>query len=169
MIAEGLRLHGGFDTRFSAAHDFCSIELFRLLVSLVLRRLVRIWHFRLPCVSWGTLRRPRVRSKYRPFGFAPSEPFTAQHNLIAIREDFWIWLAHLMVSGPRTSSLEVLSSTTWTFSSGSSAKQSGPFLDGATAPSGPLSKSRTSGCTTCLGFSLCREVAPAGVEGATSK
>ena len=76
MIAAGLRVHDGFDTRFSAAHDFCSIELFRLLVSLVLRKVVRIWHFGLPCVSWGTLRRPRVRSKYRPFGFAPSEPFT---------------------------------------------------------------------------------------------
>ena len=94
MIAAGLRVHDGFDTRFSAAHDFCSIELFRLLVSLVLRKVVRIWHFGLPCVSWGTLRRPRVRSKYRPFGFAPSEPFTAQHNLIAIRVAFLMWLAH---------------------------------------------------------------------------
>ena len=85
MIAEGLRVHNGFGTRVSAAHDFCSTELFRLLVSLVLRRVVRIWHFGLPCVSWGTLRRPRVRSKYRPFGFSPTGPSTAQHNLIAIR------------------------------------------------------------------------------------
>ena len=38
--------------------------------------------------------RGRVRSKYRPFGFAPSEPFTAQLNLIAIRVAFWMWLAH---------------------------------------------------------------------------
>ena len=94
MIAEGLRVHDGFDRRFSAARDFCSIELFRLLLSLVLRRVVRIWHFGLPCVSWGTLRHPRVRSKYRPFGFTPSEPFTTQHNLIAIRVAFLMWLAH---------------------------------------------------------------------------
>ena len=80
-------------TRFSAAHDFCSTELFRLLVSLVLRNVVRIWHFGLPCVSWGILQRPRVRSKYRLFGFSPSEPFTAQHNLIAIRVAFLMRLA----------------------------------------------------------------------------
>ena len=94
MIAEGFSVHDGFDTRFLAAHDFCSTELFRLLVSLVLRRVVRIWHFGLPCISWGILRRPRVRSKYRPLGFSPMEPFTAQRNLIAIRLAFLMWLAH---------------------------------------------------------------------------
>ena len=73
MIVGDLRVHDGFDTRFSAAHDFCSTELFRLLASLVLRKVVRIWHFGLPCVSWGTLRRPRVGSKYRPFGFSPTD------------------------------------------------------------------------------------------------
>ena len=45
-------------------------------------------------MSRGTLRRPRVRSKHRPFGFDPSEPFTGLHNLIAIRVAFLMWLAH---------------------------------------------------------------------------
>ena len=169
VIAAGLRVHDGFDTRFSAAHDlFCSIELFRLLVSLVLRKVVRIWHFGLPCVSWGTLRRPRVRSKCRPFGFAPSEPFTAQHNLIAIRVAFLMWLAHF--NGQWASDKQPGGSVLHYLDiSGSSARKSGPFLGGVTALSGPRSKSHTSGCTTSLGFSLCREVALAGVEGAASK
>eukprot|EP00969_Alexandrium_andersonii_P317191 14013276-Alexandrium_andersonii.AAC.1 len=38
-----------------------------------------------PCVSWGTLRRPRVRSRAAPFGFQPSDPFTRMHNRIAFQ------------------------------------------------------------------------------------
>ena len=166
VIAGGLRVHDGFDTRFSTAHDFCSIELFRLLVSLVLRRVVRIWHFGLPCVSWGTLRCPRVRSKCRPFGFSPTEPFTAQHSLIAIRVAFLMWLAHFngqwasdeQPGGSVLHYLDIfqrlLREEEWTISIG-----------GATAPSGPLPKSRTSGFTTSPGFSLCREGADCDLRG----
>ena len=94
MAAAGLRVHPGFDTAYSPSHDFLSREVFDLLVSVILRRAVRIFHFGLPCVSWGALRRPRVRSKYKPFGLNPREEFTALHNPIAIRVAFLMWLAH---------------------------------------------------------------------------
>ena len=85
--ARGMKMHDGFDIdlrrlRFS---DLSDRAVFREVVSLAARRVVREWHAGLPCVSWGTLRRPQVRSIEEPFGFNPRDPFTAYHNLLAIR------------------------------------------------------------------------------------
>eukprot|EP00969_Alexandrium_andersonii_P040749 1786243-Alexandrium_andersonii.AAC.1 len=51
----------------------------------MLRGVIRDWHFGPPCLSWGTLRRPRVRSKDPSWGLGPSGEFTAPHNRIALR------------------------------------------------------------------------------------
>ena len=95
--ARGLTMHDGFDIdlrrlRFS---DLSDRAVFRELVSLAARRVVREWHAGLPCVSWGTLRRPQVRSIARPFGFNPKDPFTAYHNLLAIRTAMVLTIALL--------------------------------------------------------------------------
>ena len=50
--------------------------VFRELLSLALRGVVREWHGGPPCLTFGTLRRPRLRSKARPAGFNPAEPLT---------------------------------------------------------------------------------------------
>ena len=63
-----------------------------MLVSLVLRRAVLIWQFGLPCLTFGTLRRPRLRSKSQPFGFDPHDETTREHNVMAIRTAFLCWL-----------------------------------------------------------------------------
>ena len=59
----GLDVHPGFDLKCSASHDFLSGSIADTLVGLILRRVVLLWHFGFPCISWVTLRRPRVRSK----------------------------------------------------------------------------------------------------------
>eukprot|EP00438_Fugacium_kawagutii_P029139 Skav202633 [mRNA] locus=scaffold1259:37280:43123:+ [translate_table: standard] len=86
--AMGLSVHEGVDnaggTR-ARVLDLTDLSVFREMVALALRGVVRDWHAGVPCLSFGTLRRPRVRSKSQPFGFDPKDPFTALHNLLAIR------------------------------------------------------------------------------------
>ena len=96
-IQRGLSVHDGFDIdgrriRFS---DMSSKAVFSELVALALRRVVLDWHFGTPCVSFGTLRRPQVRSKEFPAGFDSSEPFTAFHNSLARRTAFIMTIAFL--------------------------------------------------------------------------
>ena len=81
----GLSAHPGWDILDDSANDILSDSFMLMLVSLIFARVIRDWHFGLPCVSWGTLRRPRVRSEARPWGFDPSDPFTRYHNRIAVR------------------------------------------------------------------------------------
>ena len=49
----------------------------------------------MPCLSFGTLRRPQVRSKAFPNGFNPRDPFTAFHNMLARRTAFVLAIAIL--------------------------------------------------------------------------
>ena len=60
-------------------------NIFREVCSLAIRGVVQEWHCGLPCLSFGTLRRPQVRSVEFPFGFNCHDPFTAMHNKLAIR------------------------------------------------------------------------------------
>ena len=83
----GLRVHDGFDIagprlRFM---DLADNSVYRELLALALRRVVREYHAGPPCLTFGTLRRPRVRSKFAPAGFNPSDPLTSLHNLLARR------------------------------------------------------------------------------------
>ena len=115
--SRGLRAHDGFDVdgRRLRCGDVADAGIFRELVSLAARGVVREWHAGLPCVSFGTLRRPQVRSKDKPFGFNPEEPFTKFHNLLAIRTAMVLTVAVMMgqfisVEQPRGSRLFLLHS-----------------------------------------------------------
>ncbi len=94
----GLVVHDGYDIsgaciRISDLSDRCIAQE---LVALALRRVVRSWHAGTPCLSFGTLRRPQVRSKLKPDGFNPKDPFTAYHNSLARRTCFILTIAYLL-------------------------------------------------------------------------
>ena len=93
----GLRVHDGFDIAGDRVRtcDVADPRVVRELLALALRKVVREWHAGVPCVSFGTLRRPRVRSRAQPAGFDPLEPFTAHHNMLARRTAFVLTVAVL--------------------------------------------------------------------------
>ena len=93
----GLKVHPGIENsgRTLRVADMSDGAITRELISLALRRVVLDWHAGVPCLSFGTLRRPQVRSKARPDGFDPSDPFTAFHNMLARRTAFVLVIAVL--------------------------------------------------------------------------
>ncbi len=95
--SHGLTVHDGFDIAGSRLRylDLGVASVFHELVALALRRVVREWHLGVPCISFGTLRRPQVRSKSEPAGFDPQEPFTRYHNMLARRACFIMTIAIL--------------------------------------------------------------------------
>ena len=95
--AMGLSVHDGIDTdgRRLRCMDLTSLAVFREVAALALRRVIREWHAGVPCLSYGTLRRPRVRSKNQPYGFNPLDPFTKLHNTLAQRTGIILVLAIL--------------------------------------------------------------------------
>ena len=80
----GLRTHPGFDIADGPSGDLSTRECMGLIIGLICRRVVAYVHLGPPCTTFGTMRRPRVRSKREPFGFDPSEPATCAGNLLAI-------------------------------------------------------------------------------------
>jgi len=93
--AVGLSCHDGIDVdgcRLRVS-DLTCMSTFREVAALAMRGVVRDWHAGMVCVSFGTLRRPQVRSKLCPFGFNPNEPFTFYHNRLAIRTAIVLILA----------------------------------------------------------------------------
>lgn len=95
--AIGLRVHPGIDvkSRGISFGDFLDNAVFHLLISLALRGVVRDWHAGTPCRTYGTLRRPRIRSKLQPSGFNIADPLTREQTLLAIRTAF---LMNLVIS-----------------------------------------------------------------------
>eukprot|EP00438_Fugacium_kawagutii_P009652 Skav215001 [mRNA] locus=scaffold508:1001281:1007076:- [translate_table: standard] len=85
--SHGLIVHEGVELTSKGLffRDLSDNGTFRDVISLALRRVVREWHAGPPCLTFGTLRRPRLRSKEQPSGFNPSDPLTAAHNLLARR------------------------------------------------------------------------------------
>eukprot|EP00438_Fugacium_kawagutii_P032677 Skav232234 [mRNA] locus=scaffold4367:134627:147445:- [translate_table: standard] len=83
----GLVVHDGFEVTGNRLFfkDLSDNQTFREVISLALRRVVREWHAGPPCLTFGTLRRPRLRSKLIPWGFNPTDPLTASHNSLARR------------------------------------------------------------------------------------
>lgn len=111
----GLVVHDGidFDGRRLHVGDIADDSVFYELAALAARRVVREYHAGVPCPSFGTLRRPQVRSKDVPFGFNPDDPYTAYHNLIARRTAIVLTLAlkmgsYISVEQPRNSRLFLL-------------------------------------------------------------
>lgn len=81
------RVHDGFDNsgRRLFFKDLLDKQTFREVLSLALRRVVREFHAGPPCLTFGTLRRPRLRNINKPDGFDPTDPLTADHNTLARR------------------------------------------------------------------------------------
>ena len=93
----GLTVHIGIENsgRVLRVSDMGEPSTFHELVSLALRRVILDWHGGMPCLSFGTLRRPQVRSKTCPAGFNPDDEFTAYHNMLARRACFILTIALL--------------------------------------------------------------------------
>lgn len=91
----GLRVHDGFDidSRRLRFGDISNNSTCHELISLALRRVVLAWHAGIPCVTFGTLRRPHLRSCAQPAGFDPDDPMTAYHNQLARRTAFILTIA----------------------------------------------------------------------------
>ena len=92
---QGLSVHPGIENngRTLRVADMSNAAVTHELISLALRRAILDWHAGLPCVSFGTLRRPQVRSNAKPDGFNPDDPFTAFHNMLARRTAFILCIA----------------------------------------------------------------------------
>ena len=74
----GLRVHPGIE-RSAVGRGYGDLfdnQTFRDLAKLASTGAVREWHAAPPCWSFGTLRRPRLRSKRCPAGFDPADPVT---------------------------------------------------------------------------------------------
>lgn len=83
----GLVVHGGLEIKggLVAYGDLLDNSVFHQLRSLALRGVIRDWHAGPPCFTFGTLRRPRIRSKLKPAGFDLSDPLTREQNSLARR------------------------------------------------------------------------------------
>lgn len=92
--AVGFSVHPGYDIKDGCIGDVLRPETFLSIVGLIARRVVRMWHVAPVCTTFGTLRRPRLRSLLQPFGFNPDESHTQEGNRFALRGGFVLWLCH---------------------------------------------------------------------------
>ena len=72
----GLATHEGIENngKVIRVRDILDNSVSCELRALALRRVVREWHAGPPCLTFGTLRRPRIRSKLLPYGFDMNDP-----------------------------------------------------------------------------------------------
>lgn len=93
----GLRVHPGIENSGQVLRvaDLSNDAIVHELTALALRRVVADWHAGVPCLSFGVLRRPQVRSLSQPAGFDPEDPFTKYHNMLAHRTAFILTIALL--------------------------------------------------------------------------
>ena len=93
----GLKVHPGIECAASGRTfgDLADNETFRELAKLAYHGAIKDWHAGPPCWSFGTLRRPRLRSKEHPAGFQIRDPLTREQTLLAIRTAFLLTLAIL--------------------------------------------------------------------------
>ena len=95
--SHGLTVHVGIENsgRTLRVADMSEPGIFHELVALALRRIVLDWHCGVPCLTFGTLRRPQLRSKEFPACFDINDPLTAFHNMLARRAAFILTIALL--------------------------------------------------------------------------
>ena len=95
--AVGFRVHDGFDVdgRRMQFGDLLDDSTFHQAASLAARGVISDWHAGTPCKTYGTLRRPRLRSKQQPAGFDMWDPLTREHTLLALRTAFLMNLVML--------------------------------------------------------------------------
>ena len=91
----GCSVHDGLDRhgRRVAFSDLLDNATFHDLLSLALRGVIRDWHAGPPCFTFGTLRRPRIRSKQFPGGFDLTDRLTKEQNALAWRTVFLLSIA----------------------------------------------------------------------------
>ena len=78
-------------------------SIFHQLLQLALRGVVADWHAGPPCWTYGTLRRPRIRSKAFPAGFNIRDPLTREQTILALRTAF---IMHIVMWTGRWFSVE---------------------------------------------------------------
>ena len=91
----GLHVHPGIERdaegiRFGDLNDK---KTFLELAYLAATGKVKEWHAAPPCWSFGTLRRPRLRSKAEPAGFDMQDELTMEQTKLAVRTAFILILA----------------------------------------------------------------------------
>lgn len=93
--SRGLRVHPGVERSAvgQGYGDLFDNQTFRDLAKLAATGAVKEWHAAPPCWSFGTSRRPRLRSKAMPAGFNPEDPVTKEQTLLAVRTAFILFLA----------------------------------------------------------------------------
>ena len=86
----GYEVHPGIDIKGTGLKfaDMMNDSVFHQLVQLALRGVVADWHAGPPCWTYGTLRRPRIRSKACPAGFNIRDPLTREQTILALRTAF---------------------------------------------------------------------------------
>ncbi len=100
----GFRVHGGLDIKGHVAFgDMLDDSIYHQLLSLAARGVIGDWHAGPPCRTYGTIRRPRIRSKRFPAGSVIDDPLTREQTLLAIRTAF---LMHLVFFTGRFFSVE---------------------------------------------------------------
>ena len=84
---QGLLVHPGYQQNQNRLffNDLSDKSIFHEVMALAYRRVVREFHAGPPCLTFGTLRRSRLRNTQHPSGFNMNEPVTAAHNLLARR------------------------------------------------------------------------------------
>ena len=75
--------------------DLSDNNTFLRMVRLADSGQVKEWHAAPPCWSYGTLRRPRLRSKSQPAGFEMRDPVTLEQTILAVRTCFILTVAIL--------------------------------------------------------------------------
>ena len=93
--ANGLRVHPGIERSATGRGygDLLDDDTFRELAKLAYSGSIKEWHAGPPCWSFGTLRRPRLRSKEFPAGFVINEPKTQEQTRLAVRTALLLFLA----------------------------------------------------------------------------
>ena len=164
--AAGFSVHGGLDVRGDSIvfRDLLHDSVFHELTALALRRVVKDWHAGPPCYTYGTLRRPRIRSKLQPAGFNLEDPLTFEQTRLALRTAFLMWIVITSGCSSALSNRELQSCFACRSSRGW-CLQGVSSLDCVSARSGLLSRSHRSGCTTSHGcWNLnCRAAALLGI------
>ena len=91
----GFVVHPGFDLADGPSGDVLQSDTMLHIIGLVCRRVVAYFHVAPVCTTFGTMRRPRLRSKRIPWGFDHACPVTVEGNRLAIRAAF---ILHLCAS-----------------------------------------------------------------------
>eukprot|EP00438_Fugacium_kawagutii_P033349 Skav204235 [mRNA] locus=scaffold1550:277390:299473:- [translate_table: standard] len=92
---QGYKVHPGVERSAAGIRfgDLSDNATFMSLLRLADEGSVEDWHAAPPCWSFGTLRRPRLRSLVHPAGFDPDDVVTKEQTMLAVRTAFLLLIA----------------------------------------------------------------------------